>query len=411
MGILSDIGRSNMAQAGQTMFNDVLKYKQAERQDNLDAITAAHTVQSMDTQRQQLAIQQAHEQRAAEEYQQQQTQLNQFLPATYFFGSEDKWTPAQRSMFDDLKASNVLENRAGVDGVTRRNMPIVKDFMNRNPEQVANWGSLNIIQKSQEIGGLRDKMRTETDPETLKGLQAQVDAATANLTSLTNDHKTIIDNLPKVAEAKAIAAARASNYKTVQSDESPTGWAYINPDSGDITEGAPPPHNYNADTLYRSATLEERIRHNQVAESKATTATPHQNEIDTNRKVVGLQKDLNTRLNSTYKTYGLTGEDITKIMDGDTGIIRTKLNPQQATALDAEVGKALREYDNSREGIDGNRPMGTTKTATAPQTGGDYQQFKDSYETIRNAPNLDNAEKNRRINELNGRARKMGIIK
>jgi hypothetical protein len=66
-------------------------------------------------------------------------------------------------------------------------------------------------------------------------------------------------------------APKAGDFKAVQSDESPTGWAYQNIKTGDLIEGAPPPRDYNADTLYRSATLEERIRHNKVAESKAAT--------------------------------------------------------------------------------------------------------------------------------------------
>ncbi|MDO8682345.1 MAG: hypothetical protein Q7N50_02545, partial [Armatimonadota bacterium] len=208
-----------------------------------------------------------------------------------------------------------------------------------------------------------------------------------------------------------IQGAPKSRMVPLADPDSPTGFSYGDANSGQITEGAyaPAPHDYNADALYRSATLDERIRHNQATEGKPTS--PHQAEIETSRKVTALQKDLNTRLNSAYKKYGFTGDDITKIMDGDTGIIRNKLNPQQATALDAEIGNGLRDYDNTRENIDGTRPMGTTRSTGAPQAGGDYQQFKDAYETIRNAPNLSNGEKNKRINELNGRARKMGIIK
>lgn len=39
---------------------------------------------------------------------------------------------------------------------------------------------------------------------------------------------------------------------------------------GDTTEGAPAPRDYQADTLYWSATLAERIRHNRIDENKST---------------------------------------------------------------------------------------------------------------------------------------------
>jgi hypothetical protein len=39
---------------------------------------------------------------------------------------------------------------------------------------------------------------------------------------------------------------------------------------GETTEGAPAPRDYQADTLYRSATLAERIRHNRIDENKST---------------------------------------------------------------------------------------------------------------------------------------------
>lgn len=340
MGILSDIGRSNAGTAGQTIFNDVMKYKASENQDAATILAAQHQAQTAETQRAQLAIQQAAEARAAEKYAQEQKQLDQFLPDTYFFGSPDKWSPAQKQMHSDLKGSGLLEDRAGVLGVTRRNVPVVKEYMNRNPEQVANWGALDIFQRSQEIGAIKDKIRAETDPEKVKVFQADLDAKTAALSELTDNHKQVIDLLPKVMEARAIASAK-NNTKVVQSDESPTGWAYQNLETGDITEGAPAPRDYGTDTLYRSKTLEETIRHHKALEGKGTPGGPGWTPKATDRKA------LDAALTDFYGNMVMSETEKMAGMKLTPGQVYQKMTPTLRDHKQKVASKAWDIYANS----------------------------------------------------------------
>lgn len=268
MGIFGDIGRSNAGAVGQSVFNDVMKYKQQESQDIMNTIAVANTAQTMEVQRQHLALLQAADARAAEKHQQEEAAQNLFIPATALLGSEDTWHPGKRQGIEDLKAGKVLENRGGVWGITARNVPIIKQYTEQNPDQHANWMSLGLQQGAMELGALKDKIDAERNPEKLQALTEEHHAKLQRLSNKTEQYNQVVANIPKVAEARAIAATKFTP-KIVQSDESPTGWAYQDLNTGDMTEGAPPPRDYGADTLYRSKTLAETMRHNRAVESKS----------------------------------------------------------------------------------------------------------------------------------------------
>lgn len=270
MGIFGDIGRSNLAQVGQSVFRDVMQYKQQESQDTMNLLAVQRQTEQAEIQRQQLAMAQAAEARVAEKHQQEQAAQNLFIPATALLGSEDTWHPGKRQGIEDLKAGKILENRGGVWGITARNVPLIKQYTEQNPEQHANWMSLGLQQGAMELGALKDKIDAERNPEKLQAMQEEHQTKLFRLSNKTEQYNQVIANIPKVAEARAMAAAR-STYKVVQSDESPTGWAYQHPETGDIMEGAPAPRDYREDVLYRSKTLAETMRHNRAVESKSTT--------------------------------------------------------------------------------------------------------------------------------------------
>ena len=261
VGIFSDIGRSNAFQVGQSVFRDAMAVGQQERQGIVDAVT-------LKNQQDQLAIQQAHEARAAEAHAAQQAALNQFIPVTLLLGSETNWTPAKRKFVDDLKTARILEDRAGVPGITARNAPLIKQYADETPEQHANWMALSIGEKAQEIGALKDKIFAERNPEKLDALQAELAEKSSKFSALTDRHQRVIETMPKVLEARAIAATKLAP-KIVADEDSPTKWSYQDLNTGEMTQGAPPPRDYDADTRYRSKTLAEQIRHNMAIEKKA----------------------------------------------------------------------------------------------------------------------------------------------
>jgi hypothetical protein len=281
MGIFGDIGRSNVGQVGQTMFNDVLKYKQMERQDNMDTLTAAHTAQQMDIAQRGLAMQEAEAARKAKIDAEREADLNRTVDLTVH--------PAYLSMPDPQKAealkffsSNGYTDANGrgrkvdvLNGVAaiEKTKGLFSDFL----------GPVVAAKKQAVVDSW-----TELQDATRSGDQKKIDTAQSNYDRTKMAYQASSDgfykHLNKLDEIDAQSKTR-QGWKVVQSDESPTGWAYQHPTTDEVIEGSPAPRDYGADTLYRSATLEERIRHNQAAEA-AAAGKPDWKPKPTDRKAL-----------------------------------------------------------------------------------------------------------------------------
>ena len=265
MGIFGDIGRSNAGQVGQSVFNDLMKYKQAERQDNLDAINVAHQTQQMDIAQRGLAMQEAEAARKAKADAEREADLNRPMDVTIH--------PAYLSLPDPQKAEALrfFSSNGYTDANGRgRKVDVLNGVAAIEKTKGLFSGFLGpvVAAKRQAVVDSWTALQDATQ----SGDQKKIEAAQSNYDRTKMAYQASSDkfheHLNKLDEIDAQSQTR-QGYKVVQSDESPTGWAYVHPTTNEVIEGAPAPRDYNADTLYRSATLEERIRHNKAEEKKA----------------------------------------------------------------------------------------------------------------------------------------------
>lgn len=250
-------------------------------------INTAMSVQQAGNQNALSQMQQQKEQIALDELKKQQEHLDttvDFRLTPFYLSLPESARPQADQMFRSMGAFDA--NYRG----TRRQMYQAVGEIEKNAPALKTLMQPIIDAKAQSVAQAFEKMRKNPgDPSLAQAYQqAQMDHATASgkildrIKFLEAQDAATFHNVPEGGTGvlinkrgeqvgTPIQGTPKARMVPLADPDSPTGFTYGNPATGELTDGAfaPPPRDYNADTLYRSATLEERIRHNRVVESKA----------------------------------------------------------------------------------------------------------------------------------------------
>jgi hypothetical protein len=265
MSFLSDLGRSNAIQSVNNLSNTAVQLKGLQNKDEQQGYENAINMEKLGMLKKSAEIQQAEETRKAKLAAEKEADSNRVVDITVhpmFLSLPDEQKSAALKFFsssgytDENGRGRKADVLNGVDAI-EKNKGLFSGFFapvieSRKQAVVDSWAALQDAMQS----GDEKKISAAADKHKRARMVYQ--------SSSDKFHQ----HLNKLDEIEAQGQNRRG-WKTVQSDESPTGWAYQHPQTDEVIEGAPAPRDYNADTLYRSATLEERIRHNKAEEGKA----------------------------------------------------------------------------------------------------------------------------------------------
>ena len=210
MAILGDIGRSG---AGQSLFSDLMKYRQQENQDALGAMQVQNQQQMAD-------IHKAAENRAQTEFQNKQQEYNTVVPLSMFLGPQEKWTESQKYIVSEGEKAGYLEKGRPVPSIRMGRGKEFLTYLKTEPEVALKAGAMRLAELDTEIGELRQKLIT--NPGDVKAKE-QLDSKTKEYSALDANHTSLATNM----EAGKIAVERAKK-------ETPKVSALFHNENGDI---------------------------------------------------------------------------------------------------------------------------------------------------------------------------------
>ena len=165
MGIFGDIGRSNATRDAQSVFGDVMKYHQMERQEDKDAMTGIAQLQAMEVQKKQLALQQAQEQRAQTEFQQKQKEAARRLPLTLRWGPMDSWSNSKKAIVEEGRKMGLVEDVGGIPTASPNDYKVFQESI--DPAKALEISAVNLSEHAEDMGNIQKKLAANPDDEKL----------------------------------------------------------------------------------------------------------------------------------------------------------------------------------------------------------------------------------------------------
>jgi len=197
MGILGDIGRSNVGQAGQSVFGDIMRYKQSENQDATAILNAQHQEKTME-------IAQAKETRDKVEFDAKQKEAARRLPLTYYLGDESTWPKSISVLVAEGEKTGHVKMENGVRTTSPQG---AKDFIEylkvHNPDKALESSAMKLSELSTDIGAVKSKLAKNPGDE----------KATAELQALSEKFST------QQASHQALAEGLAAKKKAEGGDK------------------------------------------------------------------------------------------------------------------------------------------------------------------------------------------------
>lgn len=208
-GLLADIGRSNLGQAGQTIFGDIMRYRQQENQDAAQILTAQH-------QEKQMEIVQAKEMRDKTEFEQKQKEANRRLPLTYYLGPEETWPKSTANLVAEGEKTGHVKMENGVRTTSPQG---AKDFVEylkvHNPDKALESSAMKLSELYTDIGAAKAKLMKNPQDEKAA---AEFKALSERFSTQQGSHQALADALAAKKRAENEGKDASAERRMEQTD-------------------------------------------------------------------------------------------------------------------------------------------------------------------------------------------------
>jgi len=196
-GILADIGRSNVGQVGQSIFGDLMKYKQMERQDTQDAMTMANQARQADLQERGFAIQQAKETRDKAEFDAKEKERSRRLPLTLRWGPMETWSGSKKAIVDEGRKMGLVEDVGGVPTASAKDYEVFIKTI--DPAKAEEMSAMTLAEYATDMGEIQRKLAAKPGDEKLV---AERDRIVGLYTKQKESHDTLVNALAAKKKAE-----------------------------------------------------------------------------------------------------------------------------------------------------------------------------------------------------------------
>jgi hypothetical protein len=208
MGFLSDIGRSNAGAAGQSIFGDIMKYKQMDRQDERDALAGFQAARQMEIQNKGLEIQEAKERREQAEFYAKDKERSRRLPLTLRWGPIESWSGSKKAIVEEGRKMGLVEDVGGVPTASAKDYEMFIKTL--DPAKAEEMSAMALAEHAADMGEIQRKLAAKPGDEKLI---AERDKIIGLYTKQKESHDALVDALAakkkaEGADKEAIAERR-----------------------------------------------------------------------------------------------------------------------------------------------------------------------------------------------------------
>ena len=230
--LLGDIGRSNLGQASQNIFKDVLAYKESENRTSLGLLT-------QQVREKEMAMRQAGEARAQADFTEKNKKAKQEFPVSMFWGPEESWPDYRKGAGSEAEKMGFARRVGGVLVTNRENTQM---FMkSADPEKTYEWAIQKFGDDSAKLEAERRKLEKKPGDKDLTAkvetlyeswltqktsLEAQSNALAAKKKAEGGDKEALAerrvdqgDRRLDISEDNARRAERAAELRADRSDK------------------------------------------------------------------------------------------------------------------------------------------------------------------------------------------------